>query len=96
MSPTGLQQFIAGASPYGKTREKVRAWYYREAGFTSIQPDDAAFLLRRLVGTLPDPDVGVDRLLRCVEDAYATAGMFAPEWVAKVRTALEPASAPPR
>ncbi|MFL5383370.1 MAG: hypothetical protein ACJ8GN_12705 [Longimicrobiaceae bacterium] len=96
MSPTGLQQFVAGgASPYGKTRQKVRAWYYREAGFASIPAQDAAFLLRRLVGTLPEPDTGVARLLRCVEEAYASAGMFAPGWVAEVRNALAAAPGPP-
>lgn len=95
MSPTGLQQFVAGSSPYGKTRQKVRAWYYREAGFASIPAQDAAFLLRRLVGTLPEPDAGVARLLHCVEEAYATAGMFAPGWIAEVRSALAPASASP-
>jgi len=96
MSPTGLQHFLAGASPYGKTRQKVRAWYYREAGFASIPAEDAAFLLRRLVGTLPEPDAGVARLLRCVEEAYATAGMFAPGWVTEVRNALASTSASPR
>jgi hypothetical protein len=92
MSPTGLHQFVAGASPYGKTRQKVRAWYYREAGFGAIPPEDALLLLRRMVGTLPEPDSGVALLLCCVEDAYVAAGMFAPGWVAKARTALASAS----
>jgi hypothetical protein len=85
MSPTGLQEFVAGANPYGKTREKVRAWFYREAGFSSIAPDDAAVLLRRLVGTLPEPERGVARLLDTVESAYREAGMYSPEWVKRVR-----------
>src|SRR5262245_56833561 len=73
MSPTGLQEFVAGSRPYGKTREKVRAWFYREAG--SIAPDDAVVLLRRLVGNLPEPDRGVDQLLDSVESVYREAGM---------------------
>jgi len=85
MSPTGLQEFVAGANPYGKTREKVRFWFYREAGFSSIAPDDAARLLRRLVGTLPEPERGVARLLDCVESAYRESGMYSPEWVKRVR-----------
>jgi hypothetical protein len=93
MSPTGLHQFVAGASPYGKTRQKVRAWYYREAGFAAIPPEDALVLLRRVVGTLPEPDSGVALLLRCVEDAYIAAGMFAPGWVADARSALASTSA---
>jgi len=86
MSPTGLQEFVAGGTrPYGKTRERVRAWFYREAGFSSVAAADAAVLLRRLVGTLPHPDRGVRRLLDCVETAYREAGMFSPEWVSRVR-----------
>jgi len=89
MSPTGLQEFVAGGSrPYGKTREKVRMWFYWEAGFSSIAPDDAAWLLRRLVGTLPEPERGVVRLLDTVELAYHASGMFSPEWVKQVREAL--------
>jgi hypothetical protein len=85
MSPTGLQQFVAGASPYGKTREKVRAWFYREAGMNSIVTEEAAQLLRRLVGTIPEPDHGVRRILDTVEAAYREAGMYSPEWVRRVR-----------
>ena len=85
MSPTGLQEFVAGSRPYAKTCEKVRAWFYREAGFTSIAPDDAVILLRRLVGTLPEPERGVARLLDTVESAYRESGMFSPDWVKRVR-----------
>ena len=85
MSPTGLQEFVAGANPYGKTREKVRNWFYREAGFSTIAPDDAVVLMRRLVGTLPEPERGVARLLDTVESAYREAGMYSPEWVKRVR-----------
>jgi hypothetical protein len=89
MSPTGLQEFVAGESrAYGKTREKVRMWFYREAGFSSIAPDDAARLLRRLVGTLPEPERGVARLLDSVESAYHESGMLSPEWVKRVREML--------
>jgi hypothetical protein len=92
MSPTGLQEFVAGSRPYGKTREKVRAWFYREAGLSSIAPDEAAQLLRRLVGTLPEPDRGVARLLDSVESAYWEAGMFSPDWVKRVRQDVAPSS----
>ena len=86
MSPTGLQEFVAGGGrPYGKTREKVRMWFYREAGFGSIAPEDASVLLRRLVGTLPEPEQGVARLLDTIEAAYHESGMFSPEWVNRVR-----------
>jgi hypothetical protein len=81
MSPTGLQKFLDGANPYGKTRERLRFWYFREAGFSTYAVEDAAYILRRLVGTLPAPDHGVAGVLDAVEAAYQRAGMMAPEWV---------------
>jgi hypothetical protein len=88
MSPTGLQKFLDGTNPYGKTRERLRFWYFREAGFSSYAVEDAAYILRRLVGTLPAPDHGVADLLAAVEAAYQRAGMRAPEWVRLVRHEL--------
>lgn len=85
MSPTGLQKFVAGSRPTGKTREKTRAWFHREAGLNRLATDDAEGVLRQLVGTLPEPDRGVRRLLDSVEAAYFEAGMWTPEWVRRVR-----------
>ena len=88
MSPTGLQNFLNGTNPYGKTRERLRVWYFREVGFSSFGVEDAAYILRRLVGTLPAPDYGVAGVLDAVESAYRRAGMYAPEWVRLVRHEL--------
>jgi hypothetical protein len=88
MSPTGLQKFLEGTNPYGKTKERLRFWYYRQAGFSSFAVEDAVFILRRLVGTLPTPDHGVAGVLEAVEVAYQRAGMMAPEWVRLVRREL--------
>jgi hypothetical protein len=88
MSPTGLQKFLDGTNPYGKTKERLRFWYFRQAGFSSFAVEDAAYILRRLVGTLPAPDHGVAGVLDAVEAAYQRAGMYAPEWVRLVRHEL--------
>jgi hypothetical protein len=88
MSPSGLQNFLNGSNPYGKTRERLRLWYFREAGFSSFPVEDAAYILRRLVGTLPSPDYGVAGLLDAVDIAYQREGMCAPEWVRLVRHEL--------
>jgi hypothetical protein len=88
MSPSGLQKFLDGSLPYGKTKERLRFWYFREAGFSSYAVEDAAYILRRLVGTLPAPDHGVAGVLDAVEAAYRRAGMLAPEWVRLVRHQL--------
>ena len=88
MSPTGLRNFLDGTNPYGKTRERLQLWYFREAGFGSFPVEDAAYILRRLVGTLPTPDYGVAGLLDAVDTAYQREGMRAPEWVRLVRHEL--------
>jgi len=90
MSPTGLREFVAGSRPYGKTREKVRAWFYRAAEMNALSPDDAVRFLRNFVGTLPEPDRGVARLLDSVESLYREAGMFAPAWVGRMRRLVTP------
>jgi hypothetical protein len=48
MSPSGLQKFLNGTNPYGKTRERLHVWYFREAGFSSFGVEDAAYILRRM------------------------------------------------
>jgi len=88
MSPSGLQKFLDGTRPYGKTKERLRFWYFREAGFSAYAVEDAAYILRRLVGTLPAPDHGVAVVLDAVEGAYQRAGLCAPEWVRLVRHEL--------
>ena len=85
MSPSGLQKFLEGTKPYGKTKERLRFWYFRQAGFSSYAVEDAAYILRRLVGTLPTPDYGVAGVLDAVDTAYQRPGMHAPEWVRLVR-----------
>ncbi|WP_325311573.1 hypothetical protein [Longimicrobium sp.] len=89
MSPTGLSNFIvAGTQPYGKTLNRLRAWAERNTGIGGTPPATVAVQLRRFVGTLPNPDAGVRLLLDAVDQAYATAKMFAPGWVQKVRQEL--------
>jgi hypothetical protein len=88
MSPTGLSNLIAGTQPYGKTLNRLRAWAERN-GIGGTQPTVVvADQLRRYVETLPDPDAGVRLLLDAVDQAYATAKMFAPGWVQQVRREL--------
>lgn len=89
MSPSGLQNFLDGAAPYGKTKEKLRFWYFRRAGFSNYAVEDAAYILRRLVSSLPAPDHGVVAVLDAVESSYQRAGMYPPEWVRLMRHQLD-------
>jgi hypothetical protein len=89
MSPTGLTNFVGGKRPYGKTVERVRYWYYREAGLSQLAAGEIAELMRRMVGTLPEPDAGVVHLLGAVAHSYHAAGMHSPDWVRDVRRLLQ-------
>lgn len=88
MSPTGLSKLIAGAQPYGKTVERLRAWFYRAGDLNGVAPQETARQLRRMVDTLPEPDRGVENLLETVDRLYQTAGMMPPTWVGCVRALL--------
>jgi hypothetical protein len=86
MSPSGLQNFLDGTQPYGKTREKLRAWSYQEFGFESLPAADAIMLLRRLVGRVPAPERTILQILDLVGATYSAEGMQLPEWVGVVRS----------
>jgi hypothetical protein len=88
MSPSGLQNFLDGAASYGKTKEKLRFWYFRRSGFSSYAVEDAAYILRRLVSSLPAPDHGVIAVLDAVESSYQRVGMYPPDWVRLMRHEL--------
>jgi len=85
MSPSGLTKFLDGTKPYGPTVERLREWYFRQAGMHQTPPEEIVGVLRRLVVTLPEPDCGVVNLLAAVDTSYQEAGMYTPEWVKAVR-----------
>lgn len=85
MSPTGLQKLVDGTEPRAKTRERIREWYVQQAGLDSLPPRDAALLLRRLVGGLRAPEVGMLSVLEAVGAAYRNEGAPPPAWVDAVR-----------
>jgi len=90
MSPSGLQKFLDGGNPYGRTVARLREWYYSEAGVHGTPPELIAAQLRRFVVTLPKPDGGVAHILEAVDTSYQDAGMFTPEWVRAVRAVVAP------
>ena len=85
MSPTGLQKVIDGSEPRARTRERIREWYVERAGLDALPARDAALLLRRLVGTLQEPERGMLAVLEAVDAAYRGEGTSPPAWVDAVR-----------
>ena len=86
MSPTGLRGLLDGAEPYGRTRERLREWWWR--GREGISPPGAEAALRRLLGALPDPSRGMARVLDTVEQVHRESGAAVPSWVAVIRGRL--------
>ena len=85
MSPTGLRGVLDGAEPYGRTRERLRAWFARLEGLGELPLREAENTVLALVRRLPEPRTGAVAVLDCVAELHARAGMSAPEWVAEVR-----------
>lgn len=90
MSPSGLQKFLDGATPYTMTRQKLERWYVREAasapGATDAESVRAALhVLGRGLPTAERRKALKDIVLR-LEAAYRDASREPPPWLAELRT----------
>lgn len=94
MSPAGLQKFVDGAHPYSATRRKLERWYVlhgpgRRLG--ALTGDSALTILRVLVHDVSPARhrQTVEALVKSLGDAYHTAHLPEPGWLAEVRGELE-------
>lgn len=94
MSPAGLKKFLDGARPYGATRRRLERWYVlhgpgrQPGGLTG----GTAFTILRVL--LQDVSPGrhrhtMEQLVKSLGDAYATAHLPEPAWLAEVRARME-------
>ena len=85
MSPSGLEKFLAGGTPYTNTRRKLVEWWYREGTQPplDLSADGVAVALGTLVRDLP-PDRR-ERTLRelvgTLRELYASHGTPCPSWL---------------
>jgi hypothetical protein len=86
MSPTGLRGVLDGTVPYGRTRERLRQWWWR--GKDELSPPGAEAALRRLLAAVTDTPAGMARVLDAVEEAHRGAGAPVPPWVDIIRERL--------
>lgn len=86
MSPSGLQKFLDGSSPYSATRKKLARWYVRRGHEPDVHAALAA--LEVLVQDLPPVErlQAMDRAL--VALARSRIGK-SPSWMKQVRSQLE-------
>lgn len=93
MSPTGLQKFLAGATPYSATRRKLERWYVREtAGYGGdLTVGSALAALRVLVQDLPPRDQpgALTELVSLLEKVYRIQERAAPPWLRELRSLIE-------
>lgn len=92
MSPTGLQNVLAGADSYSRTRRKLERWYVRETARHggTLDAHSVSAALHLLTRDLPPAGrrPAVDRLVDELEAAYTAAGRSTPPWLAQVRASL--------
>lgn len=89
MSPSGLQKFIDGATPYSATRRKLERWFVRESAHYRGTPSPGSIIaaVRVLTQDLPARGRGraVASILDTLETTYREGGRPVPEWLAEVR-----------
>lgn len=85
MSPTGLRGLLDGADPYGKTKEKMRAWYVRMRGLSGVSPEVAENTILALLRSIPDPHRVASELLDFVEGLHRKRDLRVPTWIPEAR-----------
>lgn len=89
MSPSGLQKFLDGATPYTMTRQKLERWYVREAARYGGGPGTGSALaaLQILIQDLPAAgrDEAAIEILDLLESAYRRRRRRSPGWLAELR-----------
>ncbi|MGQ0560631.1 MAG: hypothetical protein ACT443_02005 [Gemmatimonadota bacterium] len=91
MSPSGLQKFLDGASPYSATRQRLERWYVRETATyrAAVSEDSALAALAILIRDLPASERphALSILLTAIEDAYREQKRR-PPWLRALRATL--------
>ena len=84
MSPTGLEKFLRGGTPYARSRQKLHDWWMREGSTprAEVTSEGVSVALGALVRDLAPPfrDEAVRDLLRTLLAAYASRGPV-PAWL---------------
>lgn len=94
MSPSGLQKFLDGATPYSGTRRKLEQWYVRESAVqygAELGAGTALAALRVLTQNLPTPSEreALEEIVAALEQAHRAAGRPVPGWLREIKENLE-------
>jgi hypothetical protein len=86
MSPAGLEKFLAGETPYSRSRQRLQEWWVREAAKprSDLTAEGVEVAIGALVRDLP-PEHRVEAIRRVVATLrrlYAAEGAPEPPWLA--------------
>jgi hypothetical protein len=88
MSPSGLEKFIAGGTPYSNTRRKLVEWWYREGTQAPLElsSDGVAVALGTLVRDLPPErrERTLRELVGTLRELYSAHGTPCPAWLSEM------------
>jgi hypothetical protein len=85
MSPSGLEKFLAGGTPYAGSRQKLQDWWEREG--SRPRPEVSAQGIEVAVGALVrdlPPEFraeAIERLIRALRDVYDEQHAEHPVWL---------------
>ncbi|HET7228839.1 MAG TPA: hypothetical protein VFJ16_02420 [Longimicrobium sp.] len=85
MSPSGLEKFLSGGTPYSRSRQKLQDWWEREGSRprNEVSPEGIEVAVGALVRDLP-PEFraeAVQRLIAALRDVYDEQGAAFPPWL---------------
>ena len=88
MSPAGLEKFLAGETPYSRSRQRLQEWWVREASKprTDLTLEGVEVAIGALVRDLP-PEHRVEAIGRVVGELrrlYRAEGVAEPPWLAQL------------
>ena len=88
MSPTGLEKFLAGATPYSRSRQKLQEWWAREGSRpqSDISAEGITVALGALVRDLPPErrEGALKGLVRTLRGLYEVQEAVCPPWLAEL------------
>ena len=86
MSPAALEKFLAGETPYSRSRQRLQEWWAREAARprADLSPEGVEVAIGALVRDLP-PEHRVEaihRVVAALRRIYGEQGAQTPAWLA--------------
>jgi hypothetical protein len=85
MSPSGLEKFLSGGTPYTRSRQKLQDWWEREGSRprNEVSPEGVEVAVGALVRDLPAEfrAEAVQRLIEALRQVYREQDAAFPAWL---------------